>query len=880
MDKALLVCVLLLVCRCALGAGGAAPAAIVLEGERPAGQRGSRGPDAKAAASGGQVLGSEFGGAPGHFAEYVFEAPREIAPARITIRYARALAGARHFRVLLDGAPVGEITYRPTGGWGGAPGEFREAALTVPKLAAGTHRLRLTVAEPPALPGQDPRLPAVPVLERVGNRSDKNSVGHGRNVALYTGTPSRFFYATHELGDVFSAAGGGTIRWYPDHVLVTPQPERAAPGNVNLDRIVITEGDRTEATTDTAAPPPPRDGVVERRQVCVTRDDVVVSRIHLFNPGGAPRTHRVEVAGDCRASFDWRGKPGGEKVSRREGGDTVVLVDKNVFPNVLPDGLAIVVGGTTPPAAVDTSIPGTYRMTYEVEVPPGATRTLTLACAIGRDVPGARKSLSRVLKQPDPLLANRKDWQAFYERQVPAFECSDASLTELYAFRWFLLKFSTAGGDLGLFKYPVVMEGRQAFQTYCCYSAPFMAFDLNWQTDPQAGFGHLANMPLVAYEDGRFPWYTSPRTNDVPLDHRSKTGMSLMPWTAWRFYQIHGRKDLLRDLYPGMKKNVDWWIRDRDGDGNGLFSIDHQLETGMDDLFRRWAGGKAPERYEAVDATSYAVLNLQAVANMAREVGETADVARYQAYAAKAERALHAVAWDGQLQRFRDRNPDTGELADYNSITIFYPLFAGAVQVRHLPVVRRYLLSPAEYWTAHPLPALSQADRDFDPVKGYWRGPSWPAANTHVVEGFADAAKRLDRSLLPQAAELFKRAAANHLQPRADFYERYDPLSGRPLSDFRDYMHSWWIDLVIRHVAGLTPQDDGSLVIDPLPAGLEHFALRGAPHRGRRIDVLWNDPKAGKGLTVRRDGKVLRRAPDFVPGRDTLTLPAEPAAGK
>ena len=55
------------------------------------------------------------------------------------------------------------------------------------------------------------------------------------------------------------------------------------------------------------------------------------------------------------------------------------------------------------------------------------------------------------------------DWARFYNEQVPRFECSDPKFNEIYAFRWFLLKFSTAGGDLGLFRYPVVMEGRQAF---------------------------------------------------------------------------------------------------------------------------------------------------------------------------------------------------------------------------------------------------------------------------------------------------------------------------------------------------------------------------------------------------------------------------------
>src|SRR5256885_14938455 len=41
-----------------------------------------------------------------------------------------------------------------------------------------------------------------PVLDLVGNRPDKNSVGHGGNVALYTGKPSKFYFATHSLGDV------------------------------------------------------------------------------------------------------------------------------------------------------------------------------------------------------------------------------------------------------------------------------------------------------------------------------------------------------------------------------------------------------------------------------------------------------------------------------------------------------------------------------------------------------------------------------------------------------------------------------------------------------------------------------------------------------
>jgi hypothetical protein len=682
-------------------------------------------------------------------------------------------------------------------------------------------------------------------LDVVGRRSDKNSVGHGRNVALYAGTPSRFFFATHELGDIFSAADGQVITWYPDQVIV--RPSATAPG------------------------------VVEERQVFVTEDDVVVARFHLLNETSSAVAHRVVVSGDCRNSFDWRNKPGGAKSTKVEKG-IVVLKDGNVFPELLQDGLSMVVGGSKPPsdmglAVGSEGVAGAYRAVWLVNLPPFRIQTLTIACAIHPDENRAKTHLSRVLKQKDAVAMNRRDWQRFYELEVPQFECSDAGLNELYGFRWFLLKFSTAGGELGFFKYPVVMEGRQAFQTYCCYSAPFMAFDINWLADPKAGWGHIANMAHAAYADGRFPWYTSPRTNEVPLDHSSKTGVSLLPDALWKWYQIHGDRKLLAELYPAMKRNVEWWIRERDADGNGLFEIDHQLETGMDDLNRRWKRGPNPERYEAVDATTYALANLRAVAAMAGELGDTTASERFGTYGDRCERALLHIAWEHGSSRFLDRNPLSGELSDYTAITVFYPLFAASVPEVILDgLTRRYLLSPDHFWLPHPLPAISRSDPEFDPVKRYWAGPSWPAATTHVIEGFAVAAKRQDRTLLPRAAELLKMAARNHLQPRADFYERYDPFTGKPLSRFRDYMHSWWVDLYVRHIAGLEPQDDGSLVIDPLPLGLERVHLKGAPYRGHRIDVLLAANGRDRGLTVRCDGREVLRDLDFKAGGPRKTL--------
>ena len=843
----------------------AAPADIMLEGAKPAVQVGSTGEDRKGGSLYGHVLGKDWGTKAGDYAEYRFEAAAAVSPARLIVRYAREFAGAARFDVMLDGKSIGVLSLPSTGGWGDTSANFQTRELSLPGLAAGAHTLRLTAASLAARRGEE--LSPSPVLDKIGGRDDKNSVGHGRNVAIYTGGPSRFFYATQEMGDVFSAADGAPVVWYPDHVLTDPS---LASGNANLDQLTIAQGAVATAASDGAAAT--ADAVTERRQVCLTADDVAVSRIFLTNTTGTSITHTLEIAGDCRNSADYRGGPGGRKATQRDG-DMVILTDQNVFPKVMPQGLSMAIGGSMAPLSADTDTPGAYRLRYSVVIPAGGTKVLVLACAFDPDAAKAKANLARVLGEANPLERNRADWAAFYATQVPRFECSDPRISEIYGLRWFLLKFSTAGGGLGYFKYPVDMEGREAFQTYCCYSAPFMAFDLNWADDPALGFGQLANMSAVAYDDGRFPWYATPATNHVYVDHASASGQSLLPWTAWRFYQIHGRKDQVAALYPTMKKDVDWWIADRDPDGNGLFTIDDQLETGMDDLHRRWKGPK-PKRYEAIDASCYTYMNLKAVANMARLLGKSQDAAYYDAYAAKTANAVETILWDPTLQRYCDRNPENGELSDYNSITIFYPMFAGIARKEHLSVISRYLTNPKEYWTPYPVPALSQTDPEFDPEHRYWAGLTWPATNSHVFEGFADAAKRLDRSQMAKAGELFLKMVALHSQPRADFYEHYHPLTGKPLSSFRDYMHSWWIETIIREGAGLEPQDDGGLRIDPIPMGLKYYALRGAKYRGRSVDVLWNDATAGKGLTVRVDGKVLRHVATFQPGDAPVVIPA------
>lgn len=682
-----------------------------------------------------------------------------------------------------------------------------------------------------------PSLPPHPLLDLLGNRQDQNSLGHGNQLALYVEEPARFFYATHELGNVFDACSGQVTRWFPDHVYL-----------------------RAEASN---APE-----VVEEKWMAVNEEDVVLVHWRFTNEGVHGQRLLRTVAGDCRQSADWRAEPGGEKQSY-EHKRTLWLVDKGVFPNALPQGLVMGLKADQRPLATNFSAPGAYQQTYEVRLKPGQSKDMLLAFALGRSQEEVAQKLKRALKQRAPFAHNRTAWADFFTRQVPTFSCSDPKLMELYAFRWYLLRFSTVGGNLGYFPHRCVLEGRQAYQTYCCFSAPFMGLDLNWASDPGRGFGQVANMLEATLEDGRFPWYTSPRTNRVPLHHDSRTGLSLLAYATWRWYELHGKQEQLAALYPQLAHNLRWWIQDRDPDGNGLFEIDHQLETGMDDLYR-WGKAQADMRYEALDASSYAYANLLALANMAEVLGHPEDQAFFVAYAEKTAAAMHRLLWDEDRQAWFDLHPHSQHLADaYPTITMFYPFFVGAADAAHMGVFRNFLLNPREFWTNHPVPAVPLSHPQYDPAS-FWTGPAWPAATSHVIEAFGTAARTYDRSLLPKAGELFRRAAYNHLQARANFYERYHPETGKGLSSFKDYMHSWWIDLYARQLMGIR-FEEGSLLVDPLPMELSHASMTNIPYRGHRLAVHWRAPEAAEedkpsGLQVWLDGSLLYEDAAFQAG--------------
>lgn len=73
-----------------------------------------------------------------------------------------------------------------------------------------------------------------------------------------------------------------------------------------------------------------------------------------------------------------------------------------------------------------------------------------------------------------------------------------------------------------------------------------------------------------------------------------------------------------------------------------------------------------------------------------------------------------------------------------------------------------------------------------------------------------------------------------------------------------DYNHSSWLDIVMQHIAGITPQGTDELLIDPIDMGWEAFSLTNVRYRYQDIDIEYT---RDQGLVVRIDGLVRAKAP-------------------
>ncbi|MEJ0057718.1 MAG: hypothetical protein WDN75_19970 [Bacteroidota bacterium] len=110
---------------------------------------------------------------------------------------------------------------------------------------------------------------------------------------------------------------------------------------------------------------------------------------------------------------------------------------------------------------------------------------------------------------------------------------------------------------------------------------------------------------------------------------------------VWEYYRWTGDKETLKKLYPTVRKGLDWLLTEHDSDKNlspegpGMVEI-----QGLDS--------------EMMDVAVYTQLGLSAAANMAKELGETAQQKDYSEKAQLLKKRINSDWWVEESSSFAD----------------------------------------------------------------------------------------------------------------------------------------------------------------------------------------------------------------------------------
>lgn len=370
----------------------------------------------------------------------------------------------------------------------------------------------------------------------------------------------------------------------------------------------------------------------------------------------------------------------------------------------------------------------------------------------------------------------------------------------------------------------------------------------------------------------------------------------------WKVEQADPDTTWLRGIYPRLRKWHTYWMKNRDGNKDGLLewgtnaapayefpqllpynpSLQHtakcaMYESGLDNspMYDDAPFNKAANTFELADVAlnSYYAMDCEALAAMAYALGKAKDAAGYRREHEIMRRRINDRLWDEEHGIYANRHWD-GRFSNRWSPTSFFPLIAGVPDAHQAErLVREHLLNEAEFWGGYVIPAIARNDPAFGD-NDYWRGRIWGPFNLLVAEGlrryrFDDVATDLAR----RGLEMF----LHNWRKDGGIYENYNATTGEG--------GDVWNAARLYHWGGLMAYIAVQELIDVEATGFLRLGSVTFPNTGVRNVRIGSDRyevQLDEGVKVRRNGESFlecdSRAIIRIPLRATPDRPIETAS--
>jgi hypothetical protein len=301
-----------------------------------------------------------------------------------------------------------------------------------------------------------------------------------------------------------------------------------------------------------------------------------------------------------------------------------------------------------------------------------------------------------------------------------------------------------------------------------------------------------------------------------------------------------------------LRLHYDWLDHHRDPDGDGLISIIHPDESGLDDspkydLVFGWMSHYLPgyfwliersrrlnydsraiiDRYdEHVEDVLVNVVYALSLHALARLSGDDS----YRRRAERTERALLERCWDERAGLFFDlagRDHTRLRVSTWSSLApLALPSLPDGIATR---LIEEHLLDPTRYRAPYGIPSVSMDEPSFRAgwhLFRCWRGPSW----INIAWLLVPALRRFGYE--PEADRIL--GSCVELVARHGFREYYNPINGEGLAARRFGWSTLLVDLLPNPADG-TPLDGHALFTGSIREELWSMGAEAAAETSRRM---------------------------------------------
>lgn len=465
-------------------------------------------------------------------------------------------------------------------------------------------------------------------------------------------------------------------------------------------------------------------------------------------------------------------------------------------------------------------------------------------------------------------ISNADSW-AFLERNIPLLDVPDKQIEQTYYFRWWTyrkhIQKTPEGFVVTEFLPKVGWSGQ--YNTINCPAAHHI-HEGRWLAD-QRYIRDYARFWLLGSG--------SPRKYSF--------------WVAdalFNYYRTTLDKELVIELLPLLIRNYEGWEKENLGP-DGLF----WQEDGRDGMEVSICGAHAADAtgYRAT-INSYMYGDAIAISKIALLIGQQEVADRFVSKAQAIKEKVQQTLWDGEADFFKVLPRGEEILCDARELHGYTPWYFNMPDEQYSKAWK-YLMDPRYFFAKYGPTSAEQNHRDFKiSYEGHecqWNGPSWPFATSVTLTAAANLLNNYSQQYFSgeDYFKLLKAYSDSQRRTREDgkvvpwIDENLNPFTGDWISRTRlkswadgtwsqekggvergkDYNHSTYGDLIITGLIGLRPQEDNTLVINPLvPADAwDYFGLDNVRYHGKTITVLYDKTgrryKKGKGFLILVDGK-------------------------